>query len=526
MGRAQAWVSDDRSSTSFTKVLPTTPSDGVHDALKEATSLLETQSARRGACTRIYYKPDSLLGAIVSSRPFEMLTLSVISANAIWLGLDADFNDAKSYAETHVAWIVGENIFCVYFAFEILVRFFAVRDKMSLFRDHRFAFDSSLVVFMIVETWILPIALSSRNRNPLGDIGALHLLRLLRLSRLARIMRSVPELTTIVKGIIDATRSVGTVLLFLILLCYVWAIVFTGTYKDSNLELEFYFGSIGMSMFTFFCNGTLLDDLSELITMLREDSLLMLALFIAFILLAAFTILNMLIGILCDVTSQTKIQETQRKRFDSVKAAFKEAFEQINMDWNGTLSETKFELMCSPGASTQRLLKTELGIGFDSFDELKKLLFTDSLGPRELSFDEFLQLIIRLRPDEEATPLDVQQFSQALRDQDRRVQNLVDEIVQQVGWIRARFDGSLGNIWALGKLKDFCFSSAIGGGSAGVVSAQVNDNGVAVWAGTGPHPKLPEAELLKLCDEASVPELMKELRHRLQFGEGGGFGGG
>merc|ERR1719343_725893 len=103
-----------------------------------------------------HYKQDSCIAAFAASRQFECVTLSVICANAIWLGTDTDLNKAKTLKDTHMGWRIGENIFCVYFTFEILVRFAAFREKILCIRDRWFVFDSALVILMVVETWLMP----------------------------------------------------------------------------------------------------------------------------------------------------------------------------------------------------------------------------------------------------------------------------------------------------------------------------------------------------------------------------------
>merc|ERR1719324_1243414 len=100
----------------------------------------------------------------------------------------------------------------------------------------------------------------------------LRLLRLLRLTRMARLMRSFPDLLTLVKGMIAATRSVGSTLLLLMIFNYVFAIIFTGQLKNhEDPEFIGYWGTLFSSMFTLILAGTLLDDITTPTRMLIDD---------------------------------------------------------------------------------------------------------------------------------------------------------------------------------------------------------------------------------------------------------------
>merc|ERR1719324_1789110 len=100
----------------------------------------------------------------------------------------------------------------------------------------------------------------------------LRLLRLLRLTRMARLMRSFPDLLTLVKGMLAATRSVGSTLLLLLIFNYVFAIIFTGQLKNhEDPAFQEYWGSLFSSMFTLILAGTLLDDITTPARMLIDD---------------------------------------------------------------------------------------------------------------------------------------------------------------------------------------------------------------------------------------------------------------
>merc|ERR1719201_1805455 len=126
---------------------------------------------------------------------------------------------------------------------------------------------------------------------------------------MARLMKQCPELMIIIKGLLASIRSVGCTAILLLLVLYIWSILFTtefheGARKEDELAdtIHYHFGTMGRSMFCLFIMGTILDDVTVATNAIRETkNWFMLGLFFVFILISSFTILNMLIGILCEV---------------------------------------------------------------------------------------------------------------------------------------------------------------------------------------------------------------------------------
>merc|ERR1712176_1283461 len=134
-----------------------------------------------------------------------------------------------------------------------------------MFKDGWFIFDSLLVAFMVIETWVLAFL----GGSPLGGLSILRLLRLLRITRMAKLMRAVPELMMIVKGITAATRAVIWTFVLLFVITYTWAILLTNEYHqgliaDDDVEEEVHelFGSMGKSLSSLLVMGTILDDVT------------------------------------------------------------------------------------------------------------------------------------------------------------------------------------------------------------------------------------------------------------------------
>jgi len=402
-----------------------------------------------------FYKESGCMAALAKSKPFEYLTLTVIFLNALWIGVDTDLNPGDTMETSPRIFQVFENIFCAYFTAEVIVRFCAFKRKCDMRKDYWFVFDTFLVSFMVFETWVM---WAVGGNGPFSGLSILRLLRLARLTRMARLMRSIPELLTMIKGLVAALRSVSSVLLFLAIIIYVYAIVFTGSYQaveNADVEettelLQPLFGNLGQSMLTLLLSGTLLDDLSPLVTLIRKDSIVMLLFFFSFIVLSSFTVLNMLIGILCEVVSATEAGEKHKMKVNAVKEVLTREFKKIDKDGTDTICETEFDQMledeCALGVMA--VLQKELDIHKNHLAEMKPLLFGDSndeeSSPNEISFNDFLNLLIRLRPGESAGPIDIQEFRKLLREQERAFVGRVSKLQHQVDTLRPKVRSAAG----------------------------------------------------------------------------------
>merc|ERR1711970_1154913 len=164
-----------------------------------------------------------------------------------------------------------------------------------------------MVAMMVVETWLFTLLIflvMPDSAGGGGNAGIMRLARLLRLSRMARmgkLLRVMPELMIMIKGMKAATRSVFFTLLLLIIIMYVFAIAFVQLADGTDVGLS-HFEAVPESMFTLLIYGVLLDNVGFLTKALGGEYVLA-SLFLLFILLAALTVMNMLVGVLCEVVS-------------------------------------------------------------------------------------------------------------------------------------------------------------------------------------------------------------------------------
>ena len=151
---------------------------------------------------------------------------------------------------------IVENLFAIYFSWEIVVRFLSFEEKRNCLKDGWFVFDSVLVALMIFETWLLPII----SIGVVVNASVLRLFRLARLGRIVRLLKGYPALLTVVKSIVAATRATASVILLMAIFLYVSAIVFKMQLGSSSDPTEVLtpFSSMLRSLhtlFTGFCLG-------------------------------------------------------------------------------------------------------------------------------------------------------------------------------------------------------------------------------------------------------------------------------
>jgi voltage-gated sodium channel len=371
---------------------------------------------------RDFYKAGGQAVRLCNNQRFENMTFAVIGINALYLGYDSDNNFAALISDAHPLFQVCENLFKIYFTFELLVRFQAFEVKSNCCRDPWFVFDTILVLLMVFETWFLPIVFGGRTLP--FNIQFLRLLRLLRLARMVRLLRNLPELLALVKATGAAIRSVSTVVTLLGLVVYVFAIVFRMTLGVVPGRMEYRFGSIRRGMSTLFYRMTLLDGSpyvwDELWKTMEEDEdndllcQIMAVVFLLYVFFSTFTVLNMLIGVLCEVITAISAATREESLIDKVRETLFEALTSTDADDSKTIDKQEFQkFLANP---LGKKLLTELDVDKEEFAKTILNLY-DSGEATELSYHLFMKYCLELRKTNTARIFDVNQINRiALRE--------------------------------------------------------------------------------------------------------------
>jgi len=372
------------------------------------------------------YIQDSKWTRVATSEIFEFVTLAIICTNAVWIAVDSDHNDQPLLKDAQPVFIIMENLFCLYFSFELGVRFMSFKVKRDASRDAWFVFDSVLLAMMILETWVLTIVFSISNFSGEGFRNAsilklFRLIRLIRMARVARLLASMPELSILVKGIGIASRSVFWTLFLLSVIVFVFAVVFRQL-TDGMTVGDAYFKSVPDAMANLFLYGAM-PDIVDWVYDIAGAHLLLGFLLIFFVFLAALTVMNMLIGILCDVVSVVSAVEKEELRVMSVKKKLMAMLHNSGLDADEDMQISRAEfasLLTNPKAAKAI---QEVGVDAVALVDYADIIFECPNKP--VSFGAFIQLLLQFRGSNAATVKDVVDLHKIIKRETEKVMKLI-----------------------------------------------------------------------------------------------------
>jgi len=394
--------------------------------------------------------------AIARNPYFESFTLAVIVVNAIWIAIDTDWNDAVTLLDATPVFIVADCIFFAYFSFELGVRFGAFKYKRSCLKDAWFVFDSSLVTLYLLDPFMITFATAMSSGQGLNlPTSLLRLFRLARLSRLVRMMRSLPELMIMVKGMVSAAASVSYMLGLLVIVTYIFAIAMTQLSIDTQFH-ETYFKGVALSMYTLFIYGTFLDSLNGFADAVREESSVCLAVLTVFLVVSALTLLNMLVGVLCEVVSAIAKIEREQMLTEKVCDKFGKIVADLDTNENGLISWPEVASMAEHPDAFEILATVNINL-IDMVEIAEDFIFAGGNRQRELTFEDFMAMALDCRSSQTAVMRDVtvlrKRFNKKMSDLQEaiggveyKLNTLIERSATQQPWHSKALDGSNHNL--------------------------------------------------------------------------------
>ncbi|CAE7593737.1 CACNA1E [Symbiodinium sp. CCMP2456] len=359
------------------------------------------------------YKTTGITQKIVRSPWFENTCMAVIFLNAIWIGIEMSFNPAEVLAYADPPFIIVENLFCVFFFAEIVLRLHAFSRMCNAFRDRWFVFDLTLVILMVIETWLMFLIMTvstdtSQSQEQAFDSSVLRLLKLSRLTRVARIarlLRQVPEVMILLKGIGVASRSVFFTCLILLSVIYIFSIALTQLSEGTPLGTA-YFPTLVDGMFSLLFHACFFQGLPDLARLCFQENFLYGLSLLVFVVLAPLTVMNLIVGVLVEVVGVVAAAEQEASTRNAIFEALQEALER--------LGPRKKEDVIARGEFAGLVNRPDLvGIFLESGIDVVAILRDPDMvfaGEAEMSITEFLEETIALRGSNPATVRDLGQL--------------------------------------------------------------------------------------------------------------------
>ena len=235
------------------------------------------------------------LARLVDSDAFNLAIAGVIVINAIVLGLETFPSVMASYGDQL---ILANEICYGVFVVELVLRFASYGKRpQDFFKSGWNVFD----LIIIGGVWIPGVRENAT------------LLRILRLARIARLLRFLPDARVLIATVVRSIPPLASIVVLTFLILFIYGMVGWALFGE---ELPASWGTITRAMLTLFILLTL-----ENFPTYLEEALAVTpwatVYFVSYVLVAAFVIFNLLIGIIISSMESAREREALREAKES-----------------------------------------------------------------------------------------------------------------------------------------------------------------------------------------------------------------
>ncbi len=240
----------------------------------------------------------------IESPAIQNIIIAVIVLNAITLGLET--------SSTVTGYIGGallrvEQLILAIFVAEILVKLIAFGPRF--FRDGWNIFDFGIVAIALVPA-----------------SGPFAILRALRILRVLRLLTKIRRLRHIIESLLKAIPSIGWIVFLLLMVFYIFGVMGTQLFSRSFPE---HFGHLGATIYTLFQIMTLESWSMGIARPVMAVYPFAWLYFITFILITAFVVLNLFIGIIVSTMQERHYEEEAERTAANEARAHQEREEML-----------------------------------------------------------------------------------------------------------------------------------------------------------------------------------------------------
>ena len=236
------------------------------------------------------------LALIIYNKYFEFFMMSIIIFSALLIGINTFALDPV-YQE--IIFTLDQMI-TIIFVMEIIMRISAYEKPLDFFKDAWNIFD-----FVIVVASLIPI-----------DGNEAAVARLLRIFRILRIITILPELKEIINALFRSAKSIGYVMILMFVIFYIYAIMGTIFFEDAKSGA---WSDLGVALLTLFQIMTF-EGWTDIMHESMELHAYSWTFYVSFIVLTAYTFLNMIIGIIIETLNDEHHKEDEENEKELLKA--------------------------------------------------------------------------------------------------------------------------------------------------------------------------------------------------------------
>jgi len=284
---------------------------------------------------------------LVDSAFFDYLSGSLVILNAVFIGLQTDYQAANVTDVLPEGYNWANTVFCLLFTVELLIRILAYGRNFIAGSQWRWnVFDTILVSTQLADEILTHSAAMGATSMESGFnfsfLRILRILRLVRIIRIIRILRLIGELRAIVSSIAGSLKSLGWTVALLFLLVYVFGVYFTQMVLDHRVALQMdpaisrneedlqslvrYYGSLGRSILSLYQAITGGVDWNELtVPIMNEIHVLVGGVIVLYIAFGVLALLNVVTGVFVESALKSAKEDRDDYMLHHVKALFQSA---------------------------------------------------------------------------------------------------------------------------------------------------------------------------------------------------------
>lgn len=249
------------------------------------------------------------LRSAFESRHIIAVVTALILLNALILGLEtypAIMVVAGSYLRA------ADQVILAIFVAELVLRAYAY--GRQFLRDPWSLFDAA----------VISVAFMPTNE-------AFAVLRAARVLRVLRLISILPRLRAVIEGLVRALPGIGAIGAILSIVFYVFAVMASKLFGEAYPH---WFGNLHVSMFSLFQIMTL-EGWADIVREIKQTHAYAAVFFVAYILIATFTILNLFIAVIVDAMQRRQqedkvVQPVALERVEEELARLRQAVERLH----------------------------------------------------------------------------------------------------------------------------------------------------------------------------------------------------